>query len=137
MWHANITCHSLKIMLASKVKSNMLFVLELAAISSQFVFLLSYYSSSSRSFSLLTKGKQSMWKKKFKSGSVCSQPHHLQNHCSRQLQNWRSRIYYSLLSTTHKTKNKWKDYFAEQTESMRNVYYLSSREAANFKAQSL
>lgn len=40
MWHANITCHSLKIMLASKVKSNMLFVLELAAISSQFVFLL-------------------------------------------------------------------------------------------------
>lgn len=136
MWHANITCHFLKIMLASKVKLNMLFVLELAAISSQFVFLLSYYSSSSRSFSLLTKGKQYV-KKKIKSGSVCSQPHHLQNHCSRQLQNWRSRIYYSLLSTTHKTKNNWKDYFGEQTERMRNVYYLSSREAAHFKAQSL
>lgn len=39
-----------------------------------------------------------------------------------------------------KPKNNWKDYFAEQTERMRTeepVYYLSSREAAHFKAQSL
>lgn len=63
-WHADTTCHSLKIMPASEVKSNMLFVLESAAISSLFVFLLSYYSSSSRSFFLFTKEKQKGCEKK-------------------------------------------------------------------------
>lgn len=125
MWHANTTCHSLKIMLASKMKSNMLFVLELAAISSLFVFLFSYYSSSSRNFSLPTKGKQKGCEKKnYKSGSVRSQPHHLQNHCSRQLQNWRRRIYYSLFSTTNKTKKK----------SLERLFCWTNRENENWRA---
>lgn len=70
MWHANATCHSLKITLASKVISNMLFVSEIAAILSLFIFLLNYYSSSSRSFSLFTKGKQKGCEKKIKNQEV-------------------------------------------------------------------
>lgn len=51
MWHTNATCHSLQITFTSKVTSNMLFVREIAAILSLFIFLLNYYSSFSKSFS--------------------------------------------------------------------------------------
>lgn len=46
----------------------------------------------------------------------------------------------TLSSLLQEKWNNWKDYFAEQTERMTTeepVYYLSSREGAHFKAESL
>lgn len=103
MWHTNTTCHSLKITLASKVKSNMLFVLELAAISSLFFFSVIILPLQEASL-FLPRGNRKDVKKNINQEVYVVSHIICKSHCSRQLQNWRSRIYYSLLSATNKTK---------------------------------
>lgn len=117
----------------------MLFVLKLAAISSLFFFSVIILPLQEASL-FLPRGNRKDVEKNYKSGSVCSQPHHLQ----KPLQQTASELEKKnlLLSPPcHKqNKKQLEDYFAEQTERMKTeepVYYLSSRKAAHFKAQSL